>query len=307
MSRDMPTWEEFMIPTLRVLSDDEVRARRDLCPMVAREVGLSEEQMKSMLPSGQLRYENRVGWGLSFLTKVEALARPSRGNYVITDVGRQLLVQFPDGVREQELHELGEDPTSPVAVYVATPSISRVQPDLSLPEITVMTPTEQVQEGIARIHEEVGSELLSRLQGKDSGFFEEAVVELLLAMGYGGATGSGSVTQLSHDGGIDGVIDQDVLGLSRVYIQAKRYADHSAVQRPAVQGFAGAVHGKADSGVFITTSYFSQGARDFVAFTPTRIVLIDGKRLTELMIRYGVGVQVRETYSVVEIDEDFFA
>lgn len=132
-------------------------------------------------------------------------------------------------------------------------------------------------------------------------------MELLLAMGYGGATGSGSVTQLSHDGGIDGVIDQDVLGLSRVYIQAKRYADHSAVQRPAVQGFAGAVHGKADSGVFITTSYFSQGARDFVAFTPTRIVLIDGKRLTELMIRYGVGVQVRETYSVVEIDEDFFA
>lgn len=145
MSRDMPTWEEFMIPTLRVLSDDEVRARRDLCPMVAREVGLSEEQMKSMLPSGQLRYENRVGWGLSFLTKVEALARPSRGNYAITDVGRQLLVQFPDGVREQELHELGEDPTSPVAVYVATPTISRVQPDLSLPEITVMTPTEQVQ------------------------------------------------------------------------------------------------------------------------------------------------------------------
>lgn len=170
-----------------------------------------------------------------------------------------------------------------------------------------MTPIEQVEEGVSRIHDEVASELLERLQGKDPAFFEEAVVQLLLEMGYGGAGGKGSVTQLSHDGGVDGVIDQDVLGLSRVYIQAKRYADGNAVQRPDVQGFAGAVHGRADSGVFITTSRFSQGAQDFVASTPTRIVLIDGKRLAELMIHYGVGVQVRQTYRIVEIDEDFFA
>lgn len=304
---DMPTWEEFMIPTLRVLSDGAVHSRRNLYPLVAREVDLSEEQVKGVLPSGQLRYENRIGWGLSFLTKVDALVRPNRGKYVITDVGRQILTQFPNGVREQELRALGDDPTSPVAVYVATPTIHQGHPDLPVIETVVMTPTEQVQEGISRIREEVSSELLVRLQGKDPGFFEEAVVELLLAMGYGGVTGSGSVTQLGHDGGIDGVIDQDVLGLSRVYIQAKRYADRKAVQRPEVQGFAGAVHGRADSGVFITTSYFSQGARDFVVLTPTRIVLIDGKRLTELMIRYGVGVQVREKYSIVEIDEDFFA
>jgi len=126
-------------------------------------------------------------------------------------------------------------------------------------------------------------------------------------MGYGGANGSGSVTQLTNDGGIDGVIDQDILGLSRVYIQAKRYAGGNSVGRPDVQGFVGALHGRADSGVFITTSHFSQGAREYVASSPTRIVLIDGQRLTDLMIKFGVGVQVSDTYMIVEIDEDFFA
>ena len=166
-----------------------------------------------------------------------------------------------------------------------------------------MTPIKQVEDGVRRIHDEVSAELLSRLQGKDPAFFENAVVELLLAMGYGGTGGSGSVTQLSNDG----VIDQDVLGLSRVYIQAKRYAEGNTVGRPDIQGFVGALHGRADSGVFISTSRFSTGAKAYAESTPTRIVLIDGQRLASLMIRYRVGVQVRETYSVVEIDEDFFA
>jgi len=170
-----------------------------------------------------------------------------------------------------------------------------------------MTPIEQVQDGITRIHEEVADELLVRLQGREPGFFEEAVVQLLLAMGYGGASGSGTVTQLSNDGGIDGVIDQDILGLNRVYIQAKRYGENNVAGRPDLQAFVGALSGKADRGVFITTSRFTDGARVYAEAVPTRIILIDGKRLTSLMIRYGVGVQVRETYEVVEIDEDFFA
>lgn len=303
---DMPTWEAFMIPTLRVMSDGMVRTRRDLCPSVAANAQLTEEQTKESLPSGQLTYENRIGWGLSFLTNVGALERPSRGNYVITDAGRQVLSQFPTGVREQDINMLGEDPSSPIRPYAA--SAGRKTGAVELPtESAALTPTEQVQSGIKRIHSEVADELLSRLQGKDPSFFENAVVQLLVAMGYGGTNGSGSVTQLTNDGGIDGVIDQDILGLSRVYIQAKRYASDNAVQRPEVQGFVGALHGKADSGVFITTSRFSQGAQDYVAVSPTRIVLIDGKRLADLMIRYNVGVQVRETYNIVAIDEDFFA
>jgi restriction system protein len=126
-------------------------------------------------------------------------------------------------------------------------------------------------------------------------------------MGYGGTTGAGTVTQLSNDGGIDGVIDQDVLGLNRVYVQAKRYKTGNTIGRPDLQAFVGALSGKADSGVFITTSSFSEGARTYAAHVPTRIILIDGERLAGLMIRYGVGVQVRQSYKVVEIDEDFFA
>jgi restriction system protein len=262
--------------------------------------------MKEVLASGQLTFENRIGWGLSYLTNIGALARPSRGNYTITDAGRQLLARFPDKLREQEVNAWADDPASPIRAYVASVS-KRARIDAAPAEAGSLTPTEQVQSGVERINSEVASELLSRLQGKEPSFFEDAVVQLLLAMGYGGATRSGSVTPLTNDGGIDGVIDQDVLGLSRVYIQAKRYAETNVVQRPDLQGFVGALHGKAASGVFITTSRFSQGARDYVASSPTRIVLIDGSRLTELMIRYGVGVQVREQYNIVEIDEDFFA
>ncbi|WP_228201498.1 restriction endonuclease [Flaviflexus ciconiae] len=179
--------------------------------------------------------------------------------------------------------------------------------ELEKVDAAALTPIEQVQNGIDRINEEIAAELLDRLQGKEPGFFEQAVVDLLLAMGYGGTSGTGSVTQFSNDGGIDGVIDQDILGLNRVYIQAKRYATGNTVGRPDLQAFVGALSGKADSGVFITTSVFSTGAREYANKVPTRIILIDGERLAGLMIRYGVGVQVKETYKVVEIDEDFFA
>jgi len=303
----MPTWEEFMIPTLRVLDDGQVRNRRDLCLLVAQAVGLTEDQTQAVIASGQVLYENRIGWGLSFLTNVGALTRPARAHYAITDAGRHVLARFTRGAREADINRLAEEPDSPIRPYVATKTTpAPAQAHVSV-AANALTPTEQVEGGIARIHEEVANELLARLQGREPAFFEEAVVKLLLAMGYGGTTGSGSATQLVNDGGIDGVIDQDVLGLRRVYIQAKRYASDNVVQRPDVQGFVGALSGKADSGVFITTSRFSDGAQTYAATVPTRLILIDGGRLTALMIRYGVGVQVRQTYNVIEVDEDFFA
>ncbi|WP_253863690.1 restriction endonuclease [Prauserella halophila] len=305
----MPNWEGFMIPTLKVMSDDVVRHRREFQPLVADEVQLNDEQRKELLPSGrQVKYKNRIGWAVSFMTNVGAFTRPQRGHYQITDAGRELVKLFPNGVKERDIAALGDDPNSPIRVYVAT-SKNKQTSSAAVAAIdeSSMTPIEQVQSGIERIHDEITVELLTRLQGKDPGFFEQAVVDLLLAMGYGGTAGTGNVTQLSNDGGFDGVIDQDILGLNRVYIQAKRYKDENIVGRPDLQAFVGALSGKADSGVFITTSRFSDNARTYAENVPTRIILIDGKRLTSLMIRYGVGVQVKETYKVVEIDEDFFA
>ena len=308
MTDQMPNWEGFMIPTLQVLSDGVVRHWREFQPLVADEANLAPDQKQELLPSGnQLKYENRIGWAVSFLTNVGALSRPKRGHYTITDAGRQLIAAFPHGVKERDIRALGSDPQSQIRLYQTSDSLTKASVPVVDQSAESMTPTEQVQSGISRIHEEVALELLERLQGKEPAFFEDAVVQLLLAMGYGGATGSGSVTRLSNDGGIDGVIDQDVLGLSRVYIQAKRYADNNAVTRPDVQAFVGALSGIADSGVFITTSRFSEGARIYAEAVPTRIILIDGKRLTALMLHYEVGVQVRDTYKVVEVDEDFFA
>jgi restriction system protein len=300
----LPTWEDFNVPVLRVLSDGETRSLRELRQAVADEVGLTPEQRAETLLSGQLRTDNRIGWAASYLCRVDALHRPSRGRYEITDFGRELLRRHPKVITETDLRAVAREGDE----WWITRSVVDGGIPQQLDETdTALDPTEQVEQGIARLHEEVTSELLSRLLGQEPTFFEEAVVKLLLAMGYGGTGGTGVTTARSNDGGIDGVVDQDVLGLSKVYVQAKRYAAENPVQRPEVQSFVGALSGKADSGVFITTSRFSSGAIEWVRTTPGRIILIDGRRLTELMIRFGVGVQVRETHEVVEIDEDFFA
>lgn len=299
----LPAWDGFNVPVLKVLADGQNRSLREIRRDVADLVGLSPDQRAQVLPSGQSRADNRIGWAASFLNRVDALYRPTRGRYVITDVGRELLRTHPDGISEDDLKAAAKEGDE---WWVTRSSDEGPGSPLVEDTATVLDPTEQVEQGVARIHEEVASELLSRLHEQEPAFFEAAVVKLLLAMGYGGAGGRGVTTALGNDGGIDGVIDQDVLGLSKVYVQAKRYAPTNAVQRPEVQGFVGALNGKADAGVFITTSRFSPGAREWANTVPARIILIDGARLTELMIEYGVGVQVKDTYRVVELDEDFF-
>ncbi|CAN5796326.1 restriction endonuclease [soil metagenome] len=300
---DTPTWEQFNVPVLTVLSDGATRSLRELRRDVADAVGLTAEQRAETLASGQLRAGNRIGWAASYLNRVDALHRPSRGRYEITDFGREMLLRHPAVITENDLKAVAKEGDE---WWISRSSVDGEVPKHLDETLTVLDPTEQVEQGVARIHEEVASELLSRLVEQDPAFFEGAVVKLLLSMGYGGVGGRGVTTDLTNDGGIDGVIDQDVLGLSKVYVQAKRYSPTNAVQRPEVQGFVGALSGKADGGVFITTSRFSSGAVEYARLVPTRIILIDGQRLAELMIEYGVGVQVERTYRIVEIDEDFF-
>lgn len=302
----MPTWENFLVPCLAVLTDGSTRTRREMNGLAADLVGLSHDQRAIVISSGQPMYANRIGWALSQLARVGALARPSRGNYRITDAGRQVLQQFPNGITENQLDELGDDPNSAIRPYVPS-TRPKETPPIPIGPITTLDPTEQIEQGVARIHVTVAKDLLERLRDKEPAFFEQAVVDLLMAMGYGGAGGGGMATQLVNDGGIDGVIDQDVLGLNKVYIQAKRYGSGNSVGRPELQGFVGALSGKADRGVFITTSTFSPSAREYAEHsTSSRLILIDGNRLTDLMIRFGVGVQIKNTFHVVEVDEDFF-
>lgn len=300
----LPTWDQFMIPVLRVMSDGVQRPLREMRDLTTTQVGLGPEQLAAESESGYSVATNRVGWAASYLARVGALHRPARGRYVITDVGRQVLAGYPDGITERELRSLAREGDE---WWVMKRADSVVTPSADPVPTTSLAPVEQIDEGIARIHEDVSADLLARLHANEPAFFEQAVLDLLMAMGYGGAEGRASRTQLSNDGGIDGIVDQDALGLSRIYVQAKRYAPDTAVGRPEIQAFVGALHGnQAHQGVFLTSGRFSAGAREYAVNLPTRVILIDGERLAALMIRYGVGVQVKRAVQIVEVDEDFF-
>jgi restriction system protein len=298
MNDAMPTWDQFMIPVLTALSDDHTRGRRELYDLVAELVHLTDAQRVETLNSGQLKYENRIGWSITHLVKAKAVERPSRGQHVITDLGRTLLNEHPTSLRESDLRAI-EGYSDAWKKTPFEPSAMSLPVDLS--------PFELIEQGISQINAEVADELLQRLHQQQPAFFEQAVVDLIVAMGYGGDDWRATRTQLSNDGGIDGIVDQDVLGLSSVYIQAKRYALEAKVQRPEIQSFVGALQGQqANQGVFITTGRFSSGATDYAKSIPTRVVLINGPRLASLMIRYRVGVQVKQNLQIVEVDEDFF-
>ncbi|QDY91683.1 restriction endonuclease [Arthrobacter sp. UKPF54-2] len=294
-----------MTPILRVLSDGQARTRTELTKQAMDVLGLPEELRAVRLGSGDLKAKGRVGWAISHLIAATALARPDNALYVITDVGQQLLTRYPEGLAQAQLREVEAYRRHQAEVRAARRETS------PSPEIEILDedadPTDVIEAAIDRIHAETGSSLLSRILASSPDFFEHAVVDLLLKMGYGGAEQRGRRIGGSGDGGIDGVIDQDALGLDRVYIQAKRYSAENTVGREAIQAFVGALHGvSASKGVFITTSRFSQGAKDYAANIPTRTILIDGTRLVNLMIKYRVGVQVKQSYDVVELDEDFF-
>ena len=301
-----PTWDQYMIPSLHVLVDGQMRRTREIVDRAADLLQLSETDRAVLIPSGQEQWKNRGNWALSYLARAGAVERPSRGRYVITEVGRGLLEAHPNGMTEKDLRSVpGYD--SPRLAQKAAADAAPATPAPVVEERTELDPDEQIENGIARIHADVADQLLTRIQAQDPEFFEKAVLDLLMAMGYGGAEGSATRTQLSRDGGIDGIIDQDALGLSRIYVQAKRYASDNTVGRPAIQEFVGALAGNAASqGVFLTTSRFSVDAQRYADQVQVRIVLVDGVKLSRLMIRYGVGVQVRRTVQIVDVDEDFF-
>ena len=297
----VPTWEGFLVPALRVLSDGGVWPVRELRQRARQDMGLTEDQCAVRIPSGEPMWTNRLGWALSYLSHAGAVERPARGRYVMTQTGWTLLRHHPEALTTSDLEALpGYSWPDPGRKSSST------QQRATLGD-TLVDPTEQVYDGVRRLNDSVAQDLLERLHTQGPVFFEQAVLDLLVAMGYGGTQGAATRTRLSGDDGIDGIIDQDALGLSRIYVQAKCYDPRGTVSRPDVQGFAGALRGaQASQGVFITTASFSARAREYAERVASRIVLIDGARLASLMIRYGVGVQVRDTIRIVEVDEGFF-
>lgn len=301
----VPSWDKFMIPCLEVLADGSTRQRREIVTLASNILQLTDADRSDLISSGGPRYVNRTNWAITYLNKAGAISSPARGHWSITEKGTELLHKHPQGLTEKALRLEGNEN---YLKFITPPSHSVLDaPDPATSPESNLTPLEQVEDGQRRNEDLVADELLRRLHEREPVFFEQAVLDLLMAMGYGGSLGSAKRTQLTNDKGIDGVIDQDALGLSRIYVQAKRYEMSNTITRPDVQAFVGALHGaQASQGVFLTTCSFTAGAKTYADSVSSRVVLIDGPLLSKLMIRHGVGVQIKRRVHIVEVDEDYF-
>jgi restriction system protein len=303
----VPDFQTLMLPVLKQLAAGGEQPPVKVREAVATALQLTPEDLAALLPSGrQTTFANRVAWALGYLKQAGLLESPRRGVYRLTDRGQAALSDNVDRVDIQYLKRF------PEFVAFRTPG-TPTQPDVDLmPEsakadASSLTPDEQMRVGYARLRESLAAQVLERVRQVTPKFFEELVVDLLVAMGYGGSReDAAAVVGRSGDEGIDGIIKEDRLGLDAIYVQAKRWKD--SVGRPDIQRFAGALQGqRARKGVFITTSTYSADAKSYVTNLQTTIVLIDGKELAELMIDHGVGVSEADVLKVLKLDEDYFA
>ena len=301
----VPKFFDFFTPTLRELAANSPMKAKDLQQQLAKSMHLSQEDMMEMLPSGrQQTYKNRIHWSVQYLKRAGLISIPGRGIYEITPLGRKCLLEDGDKI---DLHYL-ERFDSFVQFHSAKSEKVDSQVNITA-ESKDSTPLETMENAYEIIRNELADSLLEAIMDCSPDFFEHMVVDLLIAMGYGyDSKNAGMVVGKTGDGGIDGIINEDKLGFSQVYVQAKRWAPDQTISRPEVQAFAGALLGKgATKGLFITTGQFSKAARQYVNDqTAMRVVLVDGAELTRLMIDNGVGVSVQHTFSVMQMDSDYF-
>ncbi len=297
----VPDFQSLFVPVLRVLADGRERSTAELREQVATDLKLPGQDLAERLPSGrQTVFANRLAWSVVYLSKSRAIERVKRGTFRIGERGRELLALKTTALTIQNLSKYPEF----VSFYKGSRSMGGDENSPKMP--TAGTPEEQLANAYTELRESLLSEILETVKKASPMFFEELVVELLVAMGYGGSIDdAGSAVGKSGDGGIDGIIKEDKLGLDVVYVQAKRW--NGGVGCPVVQAFAGSIEGvRARKGVLITTSYFTQDALEYVKKIEKRIVLVDGQQLAGLMIDHNVGVTVTRTYQVKRLDSDYF-
>lgn len=299
----IPDYQSVMLPLLKYAGDGKEHRIRDAIEQLAEEFRLSEEERKELLPSGQQAiFKNRVGWANTYLKKAGLLDSRKKGYFSITRRGLDVLKEKPPSIDVNFLkryEEFNEFRNQGKQISIDKADISEIEGKKAL------DPEEFLEIAYQKLHAELISEILSITKKCSASFFESLVVDVLTKMGYGGSRAdAGKAVGKSHDGGIDGIIKEDRLGLDVIYIQAKRW--EGTVTRPEIQKFAGALIGKkAKKGVFITTSNFSKEAIEYADFTGN-IVLIDGEMLARLMIEYDVGVSKVKSYEVKKVDTDYF-
>ena len=305
----VPKYNEFFSPVLRALEDGQIKRALEIRKYALNYLNVSEEDRKQMLPSNTQRLvDNRATWAITYLCKANLIERVAKGKYKITNTGIQVLHEKKDHVELKDLYQFDS-----FRQFINTDTMSEEKKDLSKPsvleDLQEGTPQDNLNASMEQINKELSANLLSEIMERSPAFFEKMVVQLLLKMGYGSALEDGFVTGCSGDEGIDGIIREDKLGFSSSYIQAKRWAEDKAIGRPEIQKFVGALAGQgAQKGLFITTGTFTKEARSYVEKQlSTKVVLVDGEKLTKLMIEYNIGVSVETVYTIKKIDTDFFS
>lgn len=300
----IPDYQSIMLPLLRKVSDRQEHKIRGIVESLAKDFNLTETEKEELLPSGQQPiFDNRVAWAKTYLKKAGLLDSPRRANIIITNRGLDVLKKNPHQININFLKQFPE--------FIEFQAIKKEE-EITREEITdetsTQTPEESLEASYIKIRKSLAQELINKVMTLPPAFFEKLVVELLVKMGYGGSMkDAGKAIGKTGDEGIDGTIKEDKLGLDIIYIQAKRWQPGNIVGRPEIQKFVGALAGQgAKKGIFITTSSFTKEANEYAPRNETKIVLIDGVQLAQLMIDYNLGVTTVNTYELKRIDSDYF-
>ncbi len=297
----IPDYQSIMLPLLRFAADGNEHSLREAIEGLSEEFGLTGAEKNELLPSGQQpRFDNRVAWARSYMTKAALLESTRRGHFRISERGRGVLSKNPSEINVKFLEQF------PEFVEFRAKHREREEVTQTAETETLQTPGELLETAFQKLREDLSAELLKTVRECSPAFFERLVIDVLVKMGYGGSRKeAGKAIGRSGDEGIDGIINEDRLGLDVIYIQAKRW--QATIGRPEIQKFAGALQGhRAKKGIFITTSDFSREAEDYVAKIDSKIVLIDGEQLAQLMIDHNVGITPVTAYETKKIDSDYF-
>jgi restriction system protein len=297
----IPDYQSIMLPLLEFISDGKEYKMRYVTDELAIKFGVTEEEQKELLPSGVAPvFYNRTAWAKTYLKKAGLIDSPKQGIVVISKRGLEVLKKKPSSINVKFLKQFSE--------FVEFQTTKREDEIETNEEQSTQTPEELLETAYQKIRKSLASELINKVVELSPAFFEKLVVELLVKMGYGGSIkDAGKAMGKSGDEGIDGTIKEDKLGLDIIYIQAKRWKPGNVVGRPELQKFVGALAGQgAKKGIFITTSNFTKEALEYTPRNETKIVLIDGHHLAQLMIDYNLGCTPQQTYEVKKLDSDYF-
>ena len=304
----IPSYQELMLPILRLAQEGEV-ALTDAVKRLVSEFRLTPEEEISKLPSGQAVIHNRTGWAKTELVKAGLIEQPARGKFRITERGRELLQRSPASISRAFLVENYPEFRAYIeASQERAASASQKAAELAIGNPAAVTPDEQLDNAYKTLTAALEADVLAKVRSVDPSRFEQLVVDLLLAMNFGGGDREmGKRLGRSGDGGIDGVIQEDALGLDAVYVQAKRYRDGSNIGAATIREFIGSLVGhRASKGVFVTSSKFTPDAREFAKNVQQRVVLIDGEELSRLLVRHGVAVREDRRIIIKKLDDDYF-